>query len=328
VDTSGNVQERYVYDPYGAVTILTPNWATRGISSFGWVFLHQGGRFDNATGLYIFRNRDFSPTLGRWLQLDPARFPGLATNDIGISEILRNLSGDRGPINNSLRNVQRQAYRYQVDFILPLLRAPYYNSSTGKFLNNDPAGLSRVDMNFYRYVTNNPTDFADPTGLWELKCKEIVITGQIGAILGPALFGPGVGNQLGPYISTKWHCWVTCDGKSYQLDTEVQWNQKWPFVGVPNMVEPTDPVVYTDKGPDKCKCIAANYAANSRNRPYNPFDCNSNWYANQLLKCCGVNLPQPKPQNAKPGGPNALGWDQCSWKQKPFKCCPAPLTDQ
>ena len=60
VDTSGNVQERYVYDPYGAVTILTPNWATRGTSSFGWVFLHQGGRFDNATGLYIFRNRDFS----------------------------------------------------------------------------------------------------------------------------------------------------------------------------------------------------------------------------------------------------------------------------
>jgi hypothetical protein len=46
VDTSGNVQERYVYDPYGSVTILTPSWATRNSSSFGWVFLHQGqGRF-------------------------------------------------------------------------------------------------------------------------------------------------------------------------------------------------------------------------------------------------------------------------------------------
>jgi RHS repeat-associated protein len=71
VDTSGNVQERYVYDPYGAVTILAANWTTRSGSSYGWIYLHQGGRFDNATGLYGFRNRDYSPTLGRWLQNDP-----------------------------------------------------------------------------------------------------------------------------------------------------------------------------------------------------------------------------------------------------------------
>ena len=32
VDASGNVVERYVYDPYGAVTVLTPSWAVRGAS--------------------------------------------------------------------------------------------------------------------------------------------------------------------------------------------------------------------------------------------------------------------------------------------------------
>jgi RHS repeat-associated protein len=83
VDTSGSVQERYIYDPYGAVSILAANWTTRSSSSYGWIYLHQGGRFDNATGLYGFRNRDFSPTLGRWLQNDPIGYSGGNTNLYG-----------------------------------------------------------------------------------------------------------------------------------------------------------------------------------------------------------------------------------------------------
>jgi RHS repeat-associated protein len=71
VDTSGNVQERYIYDPYGAATILAPNWTTRSSSNYGWIYLHQGGRLDTATGLYSFRFRDYSPSLGRWVELDP-----------------------------------------------------------------------------------------------------------------------------------------------------------------------------------------------------------------------------------------------------------------
>jgi RHS repeat-associated protein len=75
-----NVQERYIYDPYGSVTILTANWTSRGSSNYGWVFLHQGGRLDNATGLYNFRNRDFSPTLGRWMSNDPIGYSAGDTN--------------------------------------------------------------------------------------------------------------------------------------------------------------------------------------------------------------------------------------------------------
>ena len=80
VDTTGTVQERYIYDPYGAVTILTSAWATRSSSSYSWIYLHQGYRFDNATGLYGERNRDYSPTLGRWLQDDPLGFGGGDSN--------------------------------------------------------------------------------------------------------------------------------------------------------------------------------------------------------------------------------------------------------
>lgn len=73
-DTAGVVQERYAYDPYGSVTYLTGTWAARTTSSYAWVYLHQGGRQDTSTGLYHFRNRDYSPTLGRWLQQDPAGY--------------------------------------------------------------------------------------------------------------------------------------------------------------------------------------------------------------------------------------------------------------
>jgi RHS repeat-associated protein len=81
--TTGVVQERYVYDPYGQPTILdptTPSWNTRSASSFAWVYLHQGGRYDTGTGLYTFRNRDYSPTLGRWVQNDPLALAGGDTN--------------------------------------------------------------------------------------------------------------------------------------------------------------------------------------------------------------------------------------------------------
>jgi RHS repeat-associated protein len=74
VDTLGAVRERYAYDPYGKATILDPTWVTRASSLFGWIYLHQGGRLDGTTGLYNFRMRDYSPTLGRWMQEDPIRY--------------------------------------------------------------------------------------------------------------------------------------------------------------------------------------------------------------------------------------------------------------
>jgi RHS repeat-associated protein len=75
VNTAGAVQERYVYDPYGKPTVLDPNtWQSRSGSQFGWVYLHQGGRYDGNSGLYYYRNRDLSPTLGRWMEQDPASY--------------------------------------------------------------------------------------------------------------------------------------------------------------------------------------------------------------------------------------------------------------
>src|SRR5690606_3328381 len=59
---------------FGQLTVLGANWNALGGSAFAWVYLHQGGRFDSTSGLYHFRHRDYSPSLGRWISLDPMRY--------------------------------------------------------------------------------------------------------------------------------------------------------------------------------------------------------------------------------------------------------------
>jgi RHS repeat-associated protein len=78
VDATGMVVERYAYDPYGRLSgpvgqpdvVLATDWSVRVVSSYSWIYLHQGGRLDSAVGLYDFRNREYSLGLGRWIQQD------------------------------------------------------------------------------------------------------------------------------------------------------------------------------------------------------------------------------------------------------------------
>jgi len=70
---SGTVQERYTYTPFGQVTFRDGSGSTLSPSAKDWVFLHQGGE-KIAAGDYEFRNRVYSPSLGRWLSNDPLGF--------------------------------------------------------------------------------------------------------------------------------------------------------------------------------------------------------------------------------------------------------------
>jgi RHS repeat-associated protein len=76
INGSGSVVERYVYDPYGKVTFLSASWSTLSASAYAWIYLHQGSRWDSTSGFYNRRGREYSPTLGRWLQVDPIGFAG------------------------------------------------------------------------------------------------------------------------------------------------------------------------------------------------------------------------------------------------------------
>jgi RHS repeat-associated protein len=82
VNTSGNVIERYKYDPYGAVTVLNgasdhdsevSDWSADAdnTSDWKWVYYFQGLWWDNDAKLLRADDRDLSVTLGRWMQEDP-----------------------------------------------------------------------------------------------------------------------------------------------------------------------------------------------------------------------------------------------------------------
>jgi len=71
--SDGTVLERYVYDPYGKVTIYDDDWSdtvTWGNSKTN-AYLYSGYRYDHETRLYHVRHRSYHPTLGRWMQRDP-----------------------------------------------------------------------------------------------------------------------------------------------------------------------------------------------------------------------------------------------------------------
>jgi len=78
VNTSGSVVERYEYDPYGAVTVLSPTWSVESGSSYNVPYGFQGMRYDWTVGLNFADHRVYSPTLMRWLQTDPL---GLGPDD-------------------------------------------------------------------------------------------------------------------------------------------------------------------------------------------------------------------------------------------------------
>jgi RHS repeat-associated protein len=82
VDGNGDVVERFVYDPFGKVTVLEADYDLKGGGSdYAWVYLYQGRPLDSVSGTYNFRRREVSPTLGRPIQVDMLRF---ASGDVNF----------------------------------------------------------------------------------------------------------------------------------------------------------------------------------------------------------------------------------------------------
>ena len=70
-DSTGAVVEKVKYDPYGQPTCTrTSDNHVSVASHFGNPFLFQGQRYCPETGLYYFKNRDYSASLGRFNQWD------------------------------------------------------------------------------------------------------------------------------------------------------------------------------------------------------------------------------------------------------------------
>ncbi|MCX5673920.1 MAG: autotransporter-associated beta strand repeat-containing protein [Planctomycetota bacterium] len=74
---TGAVVERYIYSAYGEVTVLDEDWdpVEGNESAVANDRLFTGSALDSETGLYSSRVRDtYHPTLGRWLERDPAGY--------------------------------------------------------------------------------------------------------------------------------------------------------------------------------------------------------------------------------------------------------------
>ena len=55
----------------------------------------------------------------------------------------------------------------------------YYNSSTGRFVSEDPLGFKSGDLNLYRYVGNKPLTLVDPDGQAALLPGLVIIGGGL-----------------------------------------------------------------------------------------------------------------------------------------------------
>jgi RHS repeat-associated protein len=67
---TGGVLERWIYSVYGSPTALTSAWAST-TDAYNTVYLFQAGRYDWISGMSHFGYREYSSSLGRWVQLDP-----------------------------------------------------------------------------------------------------------------------------------------------------------------------------------------------------------------------------------------------------------------
>jgi RHS repeat-associated protein len=74
--SSGAVDERYRYQPYGQQTVYDASWTVLSGSAYDWVVGFQGLESDVATGLVYVRNRWLHAELGRWVGRDSLRYFG------------------------------------------------------------------------------------------------------------------------------------------------------------------------------------------------------------------------------------------------------------
>ena len=76
INSSGTVQERYIYNAYGHVTFLDNNFGVRTSSTIEPDHLYAGYNYDSDVEMYHVRNRVYHPMLGTWLQRDPIGYDG------------------------------------------------------------------------------------------------------------------------------------------------------------------------------------------------------------------------------------------------------------
>ena len=156
VNTSGTIQERYTYTPFGQVTFRDSTGSTLSNSAKDWVFLHQGGE-KIAAGDYEFRNRVHSPTLGRWLSNDPL---GFEAGDQNWYRAIGNNPGNgmdpSGLVEIEIRYTSVYSSGYYHAFIIIKDDNGVEYIYRGGPKNQNPFDWGNIDVHFKPFDKNSP----------------------------------------------------------------------------------------------------------------------------------------------------------------------------
>jgi RHS repeat-associated protein len=73
-DSTGDIQERYVYDAFGKQNIFNANFTAKADTEFNWNRAFTGQVIDSETGWMLYRNRYYSTEFGRFVNRDPIEY--------------------------------------------------------------------------------------------------------------------------------------------------------------------------------------------------------------------------------------------------------------
>jgi RHS repeat-associated protein len=150
-DVNGTVVESYEYDVFGEPMVYDANGTEISESSVGNPYLFTGRRFDDETGLYYYRARYYSPSIGRFMQPDPV---AMYMQYASVSQRTR----DRIPGTYLFPPALQKFLQYD-----PIGRYLQMDPA-GRFLQMTPFGFP-VELNLYSYCWSDPINLTDPYGL-------------------------------------------------------------------------------------------------------------------------------------------------------------------
>jgi len=128
-----------------------PSWPamrTRKTSTSRWLCCARVQRTTTTLTDWV-RSRRYRVERGRWAQT-------YTFNSFGKQ------TASSGSLTNPFQYTARES---DAETSLHYYRARYYDTSSGRFLSEDPMAFN-AGMNFYAYVNSNPANLADPKGLF------------------------------------------------------------------------------------------------------------------------------------------------------------------
>jgi len=164
--SEGGVTERYLYDGIHVVadtdnsgSLLRTYTYGLGIDNILAMTIHGSG---GTTNYYYLK--DLANTVLALANSSGSIVESYVYDAYG-NVTIRNGSGTMIPASAYGNRFLFQGREYDYTTQLYHFRARWYDPETGRWLSNDPIGISG-GLNLYAFCSNDPVNFVDPTGLW------------------------------------------------------------------------------------------------------------------------------------------------------------------